>query len=411
MSVEASPISSTFESGDVSQARALHDAQSRLRPANDQLDFLYAVEQQISCAHDIASLVEGVLECVQSAFGFEVAAALITDAATAEVYVVPRGGPLRPRGIEVREALRLLDHARTPLRRLPEPGGTVVDLLSDPPSGRVQDACSAPLADGRTQIGILQCINGPTFLDEDTLLRKLGLAAAQLGRAIVLHREREALERAERLRLLSRAMEAITHECATPLWTARGSVDALMEESSAELREAHAARAGRALAQLERALQDVTAFARGQREVTLAPVQLDHFVDELRELLGPELERSATELHWRIEYTGPARFDQNKLKRVLWNLARNAGQAGASRFTITIARSGEQLLFECHDDGPGIARARQQRLFEPFATLGAEESTGFGLAMAKTIVDAHRGRIEVNSNPGHGTLFRVEIPI
>jgi signal transduction histidine kinase len=122
--------------------------------------------------------------------------------------------------------------------------------------------------------------------------------------------------------------------------------------------------------------------------------------------------RFGVKLEVVTEYDGLARFDESKLKRVLWNLTRNAceamGQGGTFRWTI--ARTGDQLIFECADTGPGIPKAMEGRLFESFATHGKASGTGLGLAMAKKIVDAHCGRISVTSAPGQGATFRIEIP-
>jgi len=161
---------------------------------------------------------------------------------------------------------------------------------------------------------------------------------------------------------------------------------------------------------VERMVQEVLAFARGQREVMADRLPLSRFVEEMRELLEPELSRFGASLEIEGDCAGTARFDANKIKRVLWNLARNAGQAGAKKFTWKLAREGEYLVFECADTGPGIPEELSRRLFEPFASFGKSHGTGLGLSMAKKIIDAHCGRIHVKSEPGRGTVFRIELP-
>jgi signal transduction histidine kinase len=393
-------------------AAALEDVETRLRRANAELELLYAVEQQIASAHALPALLAAVLERVQVLLRFEMAAALIVHESGAELCAVHRGGPLAVRALDAKEAQRLLCRARIAIQRTRDAGGAVADVLVDPPDGIVNETCSVPLSDGSTQIGILQLINALDRADDQsTALRRLGLTAAQIGRAIVLRREREAVERAERLGLLGHSVGAMLHDMRTPLMAVAGCVDLMATEESPELRADSAARAGRALDHMERMAREVLAFARGQREVLLRKVQLPRFVEEVREMLAPEVARSSAALEVQLEYTGSARFDETKLKRVLWNLASNACQAGADKFVWRIARSGEYLVFECIDSGPGIPKAVQGRLFESFATHGTAEGTGLGLAMTKKIIDAHCGRIQMNSALGHGTVFRIEIPI
>jgi signal transduction histidine kinase len=113
------------------------------------------------------------------------------------------------------------------------------------------------------------------------------------------------------------------------------------------------------------------------------------------------------------EYDGIAHFDESKIKRVIFNLARNACQAMGSTGTFTwrVLRMSDDLVLECRDTGPGIPKEMAGRLFESFATHGKSDGTGLGLAMAKKIIDAHGGSITCQSQPGHGATFRIALPI
>jgi len=62
------------------------------------------------------------------------------------------------------------------------------------------------------------------------------------------------------------------------------------------------------------------------------------------------------------------------------------------------------------DNGPGISPERQAWVFEPFRTTKGTKGTGLGLAVTKTIIDEHRGRIAIESSEGHGTIFKVILP-
>ena len=112
------------------------------------------------------------------------------------------------------------------------------------------------------------------------------------------------------------------------------------------------------------------------------------------------------------EYRDAARFDENKLRRVFHNIARNAREAmpGGGRFSILARREDDEILFEFADTGGGIPMDLDGRLFEPFATSGKVGGTGLGLAMVKQIAEEHMGSVSYESNK-RGTKFSLRIPV
>jgi signal transduction histidine kinase len=400
--------------------RALSVAETRLRVANAELEVLYAVEQQIASADDVAGLIGSVLERVVQLSQAEAAAVLLARESGGQLFVRVGGEALPQRELDSRETQRRLTAARFPLRRTTRPGESSVtppdsnELLAPIPASAAAKSFTAPLSDGRTQIGLLQVIHSGerSESEDETMLAQLALVASQLGRGIVLHRDRDAGERAQRLAILGHSVGGILHDMRTPLTAVGGFIELMAVEDDPTLRKDYATRAGRALEHMEAMTQEVLAFAKGQREVLIRKVYLDKFIAEVRDMLVPEVSRFGVKLEVVTQYDGLARFDESKLKRVLWNLARNAceamGEGGTFRWTIS--RAEDQVVFECADTGPGIPKAMEGRLFESFATHGKASGTGLGLAMAKKIVDAHCGRISVSSAPGQGATFRIEIP-
>jgi signal transduction histidine kinase len=390
-------------------------AESRLRIANSELEVLYAVEQQIASADDVSGLIASVLERVVQPSQAEAAAVLLSREAGGQVFSRLGGQVLPVRELDSRETHRRLTAARFPIRRAPAgPTSDVSELLVHLPELAGASSFTAPLTDGRTQIGLLQVIHAgarPEGEDE-TMLAQLALVASQLGRGIVLHRDRDAGERAQRLAILGHSVGGILHDMRTPLTAVGGFIELMATEDSPVVRKEYAQRVERALEHMASMTHEVLAFAKGQREVLIRKVYLDKFIAEVREMLVSEMSRFGVKLEVVTEYDGLARFDESKLKRVIWNLARNAceamGEGGTFRWTIS--RTDDQLVFECADTGPGIPKAMEGRLFESFATHGKASGTGLGLAMAKKIVDAHCGRISVSSAPGQGATFRIEIP-
>jgi len=111
--------------------------------------------------------------------------------------------------------------------------------------------------------------------------------------------------------------------------------------------------------------------------------------------------------------------DPHQLQQVVVNLITNAHQAMRERqeprwLTLTTRQDlgVERVRLEVADTGPGIPAELRTRIFEPFFTTKAPgHGTGLGLALCRGIVEAHGGTIQMESRPGHGTVFRIELPL
>jgi signal transduction histidine kinase len=108
------------------------------------------------------------------------------------------------------------------------------------------------------------------------------------------------------------------------------------------------------------------------------------------------------------------------LVQVLVNLLKNAveavtppreGREGPGLVRVAAAASGGAVLFTVDDDGPGLSRADQEKVFAPFhTTKGRQGGVGLGLAIAGDIIRAHGGSLAVDSSPGKGARFTVSLP-
>ena len=113
----------------------------------------------------------------------------------------------------------------------------------------------------------------------------------------------------------------------------------------------------------------------------------------------------------------PADADPGRVERILVNLLSNAlkySEAPAP-VMVTLARQGDELLISVADQGRGIAPEELPRLFERYfraqAGLERRDSLGLGLYITKGLVEAHGGRIWVESEPGRGTAFHFTLPV
>ena len=118
----------------------------------------------------------------------------------------------------------------------------------------------------------------------------------------------------------------------------------------------------------------------------------------------------------RVDRGAPAGgyWDSFRIEQVVTNLIANAIKYGAGKpIDVTVGRAGVSARITVRDQGPGIAPADQRRLFERFARFGSVRhygGFGLGLWIARTIVEAHGGAISVESCPGAGAGFTVELP-
>lgn len=101
-------------------------------------------------------------------------------------------------------------------------------------------------------------------------------------------------------------------------------------------------------------------------------------------------------------------LDADRLREVIVNLVDNARAAGPP-VAVAVSAVAGRLRIDVADRGPGVAGEDRERIFEPFVT-GKTRGTGLGLAVARRVVEAHGGALEVLERPGGGALFRIEIP-
>ncbi len=215
----------------------------------------------------------------------------------------------------------------------------------------------------------------------------------------------------------------VSHELRTPLTVLRGSLEVVLEEDrpAEEYREA----IGNALLEvrhLTRVSQNLLFLARGQSgriTLSLANIDLAKFVSDVTRDLQPAASDHGLELAAELpERPVMAFVDGDRMQQVLHNLLENAIQytpsGGAVRVRLMAAPAEARIAVE--DTGIGIPEADRPYVFERFfrsdrARRAYRGGTGLGLSIARWIVEAHKGKIAVESVVGKGSTFTVTLPL
>jgi signal transduction histidine kinase len=170
---------------------------------------------------------------------------------------------------------------------------------------------------------------------------------------------------------------------------------------------------------MSRLLDDVVDAGRvgaGHFSVVPAPVDLANAVRDVVALRG-----AAAPSHHIVVELPPApgalsgNWDRMRIEQVLANLVSNAVRYAPEETEIRIAarRDGDEVLLSVADQGPGIAEEDARQLFRPFSRLQRDAKVpgmGLGLYLSKAIVEAHGGRLWVESRVGEGSTFFVALP-
>jgi len=269
--------------------------------------------------------------------------------------------------------------------------------------------------------------NGKAF-DEIAQLNET-LEARVEERTRELRETQAQLMQSEKMKSLGQLVAGVAHELNNPIGFVHANLQ-LLDEYTGKLAdatrdgdEARARQAREAITKLlvrsregtERVKQivmDLRSFSRTD-QAEIANADLHEELDRTVALMEPRL-KNDIELRRDYGELPQVRCYPGQLNQVFLNLLMNACDAIAGGGVITIrtrpSALGVRLEFE--DDGPGIAPEALSRIFDPFfTTKPVGVGTGLGLSLSHGIVERHGGRLSAESTPGHGALFRIELPL
>ncbi|HMJ24235.1 MAG TPA: ATP-binding protein [Pyrinomonadaceae bacterium] len=240
-----------------------------------------------------------------------------------------------------------------------------------------------------------------------------------------------ALRRGEALAAVGEAAAQLAHEIKNPLGSIRLGIEMLREYMVTADALRTMGLVERGILHLNKLVVDVTQFSR-RRQLDTSEVDLNDLIDTSLELVADRIQDKDTPVE--KEFTAGAIsgvWDEEQLREVFVNLIGNAIDASEPRSPVKIktqlvdsdsgisppgligtpSRSrNERVRIVIEDHGAGMGEKIRARLFEPFFTT-KKRGTGLGLSIVRQILDLHGGSIEVESEVGKGTKFRIELPV
>lgn len=279
---------------------------------------------------------------------------------------------------------------------------------------------------GKNVYGVAGVVMGAAPLEaseNSILLSILGECAMALENEQIASEREQAAVLAKNEQLRADLLRSISHDLRTPLTSISGNAGVLLASENAippeKRRQLYTDIYDDSLwlIDLVENLLAVTRIENGSMDLQLQPELMDEVIAEA--LL--HVDRKSAEHHITVISSDElvlARMDAQLIVQVVVNLVNNAVKytPPGSHITVSTHAEGGSIITEIADDGPGIPDEAKKRIFDMFYTAGAKivdsrRSLGLGLALCRSIVNAHDGEITVADNVPHGTVFRFTLPV
>ena len=213
---------------------------------------------------------------------------------------------------------------------------------------------------------------------------------------------------------MGKMMASLAHQIRTPLSASMLYLSQIVEGNLDEVsRQKFSEKTLARVKHIEQLINDMLVFAHGGQFVTTR-FTLRQLLDELQEHLQPQMQQRQA----RFDIVGKVpevelQGNREALLGALGNLCMNALQATSGRqplitIRVRVNRIG-MLDLELKDNGEGMDRNTRKHIFDPFFSTKSD-GTRLGLAVVKSVIESHQGRVAVYSRPGHGTRFRLFLP-
>ena len=426
---------------------------------------LHGLSKKILAARSVAELTRLVTETAVTSLGFERAILCIVNPEELKKPPIVAQSGYEAEEAERMDTLRMIEMVRSPVLNPGEPlfvpdidpkslGSSLPETI--PPASLralstlvgVRSYAAVPLLLENKPKGFLLAGTNPPYLKLDSSdVELLSVLAGEVGVAIENIQLYEALKKSHdeletrvkaRTRELAKANEellklnkmksdfvsAVSHELRTPLTSIKGytilvgggKLGPVNKQQSERLQKIN--RHTDYLSNLISDLLDIARIESGRVGMTVSKINLSGLVDTVADLLGPQLKERDLELKIKLQPNlPPIQADESRLQRVLVNLLSNAIKFTPEKGIITIqaASTGPVLQIDVIDSGLGMSKEDLANLFSEFFRADnlinrEKKGTGLGLVLVKRIIEAHGGKIWVQSKLKKGSTFSFTLP-
>lgn len=310
-----------------------------------------------------------------------------------------------------------IESMRSLFEQFPETRKYVVD-----PSER--SLIAVPLTVGSEAFGVLflnfQGARQFTQNEKDFVVALARQCAQALHRAQLFEDAHQAVQARDEF------LSIASHELKTPLTPLRLQIQGLIrhiklranEPIPVELLTRIAENSDRQISRLAHLIEDLLDVSRitaGRLSLSPEEFNLAEMLEDVVNRYGHQMQNAKTPIQIEADPKLSGCFDRVRIEQVLINLITNAAKyAPGQPVVIRLQETQDKIQLKVQDQGPGIAEADQQRIFDRFERVRERDNVGglgLGLYISKQIVEAHGGRIYVDSRPGHGSTFVVELPM
>ncbi len=421
------PVSTQLLGSDALQSGELGAALAHLR-------ILFEASQAVSRILEIPDLLHRILELALRSVPAERGVALLRregEEECAPVAVVTRG---RDGDENIRISRTIIDYvlrhhegvltsdARKDTRFF---GGASIQQFA------IREAICVPMEGRHEVVGVLYLDRRASVAQQitsdriatDFTAEHLQLALA-VGRIAALAVEEtqyyQALLRAERLAAVGQAMAALSHHIKNILQGLRTGGDLI--EMGLDRHDERFLRQGwqivnRNQSRMYHLVMDMLSYSK-DRTPLWEPVVLAELVRDVAELLQSRADESGVQFYVEAPQEEVKFFaDPQGIHQAVLNLGLNAIDAvrevddGKVWLVVRTVPEERTLVIEVRDNGPGVPPELQQKIFSPFFSTKGSRGTGLGLAVTEKIVREHEGRVELDSQPGQGAVFRIVLPL
>lgn len=387
-----------------------------------------------------AEVPKEIFEQVRSGKVFSTSTRLVDQSPSLLVAAAPIGeGDQIIGGVLVYTPLQDLQHTTARIRETILWVALVVLLLSIGVGSYVSWSISRPLRLLRRIVADIGSGSHPPAppipVDTDDEIGELATAIVDLDTKLTAAELQRRQAEEGRRRLLA----DVSHELRTPLTTMLGFTEALLDQMDAnpETRRRYLRLIHEQTLHLGRLVEDLLELSRleaGDIRLVMMPVDLAGLVNNVAERLRPAAEREDIAINVSVTVgAAPVIGDPDRLEQIVTNLTANAMDVSVGgQVDLLVGAEGDEVFLEVRDTGPGIDPSDLPYIWERFyrssrSNAGGSGSgsggaggggggsstrkgSGLGLAIVRQLVQLHNGQVAVETNPGAGTRFRVQLP-